>query len=270
MVDLEAQADVAYKTDYHHKLRGRLWRALEGTRYEDEHGTAAPMGLVFSNIFPWGDIERGDERKLLLASPREGVLAAIADSLQTNREFNVGDMPFSVTELRSLDVDVGEPGTRGVIETATGVIVQLYESQRDTYDIASEHADSSDPTYWRPEHTVEPFRGAVETNLQRKHDRFAPDYVRGPTDVDDDLFEGYELLKTYALPVTVTQGVDLDVVLSKWRFDYRVRDDTHRRQLNLLLDTGVGARNALGFGFANIVERTRPGETELEGQSALP
>lgn len=268
LVELSAQADATYQTDYHHKLRGRIWRALEDTEYEDEHSDGEPMGLAFSNIFPWGDIEEGNIRKLLLASPREELLATIADNFQTDREFNVGEMSFSVTELNPLSVDVGEPGTRGTFETATGVVVRLYGRHRDEYGIDDPH-DEDTPAYWLPEHTVEPFKDAIADNLQRKHDRFEADYLPGPTDVDEDLFEGYELIKTYALPVEVTQGVELEVVLSKWRFDYRVRDDDHRRHLNLALSTGIGGRNAMGFGFANIVEKTRPGETELEGDDAF-
>lgn len=267
MVDLRALADATYQTSYHHKLRGRLWRALEGTEFEDEHGDGEPMGLAYSNIFPWGEIAEGDKRTLLVASPREELLAAIAENLQADPEFNVGEMAFEVDGLSSLDVDVGEPGTRGVIETATGVVVRLYDRHRDEYGIDGEHGDS--PTYWQPEHTIEPFRDAVTENLQQKHDRFAPEYRSGPLAVDSDLFEGYELLKTYALPTTVTEGVELDLVLSKWRLEYRVRDDPHRKQLNLALDTGIGGRNALGFGFVNVVERTQPGETELEGADAF-
>jgi len=267
MVDLRARANAAYQTNYHDKLRGRLWRALEGTRFEEEHGDEEPMGLCYSNVFPWGEIAEDDERTLLIASPREELLAAIAEDLQDDREFNVGEMPFDVDGLTPVEVGVGEPGTRGVIETATGVVVRLYEHHRDEYGIEGEHGDI--PTYWRPEFAIEPFRDAVTETLQRTHERFAPEYLSGPLEVDGELFEGYELIKTYALPTTVTEGVELELVVSKWRFDYRVRDDTHRKHLNLALDTGIGGRNGLGFGFVNIVERTRPGETELEGEDAF-
>jgi len=267
MVRLRAQADAAYQTSYHSKLRGRIWRALQDTRFEEEHSDGEPMGLSFSNIFPWDEITEGDSRKLLLASPREELLAAIAEDLQSDPEFNVGEMAFEVDGLSPLDVDVGEPGTRGVIETATGVVVRLYEQRREEYGIEDEHEDA--PTYWQPEFTIEPFRDAITENLQRKHERFAPEYLPGPEAVDRDLFEGYDLIKTYALPTTVTEGVELELVVSKWRLDYRVRDDTHRKHLNLALNTGIGGRNGLGFGFVNIVERTRPGETELEGQDAF-
>ena len=76
----------------------------------------------------------------------------------------------------------------------------------------------------------------------------------GPSDVDEELFDGYELLKTYALPVTVTEGEEMTYVVSKWRFSYTVRSDHHRRHLNLALDCGVGERNGLGFGFVNLEE----------------
>ncbi|WP_396613674.1 CRISPR-associated endoribonuclease Cas6 (plasmid) [Haloferax sp. S1W] len=266
MVRLNAQCDATYQHAYHHKLRGRVWRALEGSRFDREHDNGQPLGLAFSNIFPWGSIREGDQRSVLFASPRENLLATIARDLQRNREFNVGEMAFEVADLSQLSVDVGEPGTRGVIETATGVVIRLTPEHRARYGIEADHDTA---TYWRPEHTIKPFRDAIRANLQHKHDRFAHEYQDGPTDVEGDLFEGYDLLKTYALPVTVTTGTTLDVLLSKWRFEYRVRDDTHRRHLNLALDAGLGGRNGFGFGFSNIVEKVGPGESELERADAF-
>lgn len=268
LVDLTSRVDTDYATDYHHKLRGRIWRALQDTDYEHEHNDGDPMGLSYSNIFPWGPLSNGDNRQLLIASPREGLLTEIARDLQINRDFHIGKMEFRVSGMTSLDVDVGEPGTRGTIESATGVFVRLYDHHREKYDIETAYATDT-PTYWRPEHTVEPFRDAITDNLQQKHERFAPDYISGPLDVEEDLFEGYDLIKTYAIPVTVTKAVNIDVVVSKWRLNYRVRNDAHRKHLNLALDTGLGGRNALGFGFVNIVDRTRPRETELGGEDAF-
>lgn len=269
LVDLQARADCTYDTAYHDKLRGRIWRALEGTKFDEEHDSGDSLGLTYSNVFPWGDITEGDTYQVLFASPREDLLSAIARDLNRDPEFNVGEMPFDVTDQRSLEVDVGEPGTRGVIETATGVFVRLYEHHREAYGIEDPEASDGSPTYWRPEHTMAPFKDAIAENLQEKHERFAPDYVPGPTDVEDELFEGYDLLKTYSIPVTVTTGVEITAILSKWRLEYRVRDDTHRRHLNLALNTGIGGRNGLGFGFVNVVEKTKPGESELEGADAF-
>jgi len=265
LIRLRARADTAYDNSYHHKLRGRIWRALEGTRYDEIHDENRPKPVAYSNPFPPGDMQEGDERTLLVASPDEELLAHVAADLQDDRELNIGEMPFTVEDLSSLSPDVGEPGTSGTLESGTGVLVRIPPWRFDEYGIDSGHDQAE---FWRPEHTMEPFVNQVEANLDRKHDLYCPEYLPGPSDVGGDLFDGYELIKTFALPVTPTQGERETWVLSKWRLDYTVRDDNHRRHLNLALDVGLGERNSLGFGFMNITEKVPPGETELEGYDA--
>ena len=256
IVRLQTRADTAYDNAYHHKLRGRLWRALEDTKFEKVHSTNDPPGFAYSNPFPPGNMHEGDQRTLLIASPHEELLTHVARDLQADRELNVGEMPFFVEHLNALAPDVGELGSAGTIETGTGLLVRIPPWRREEYGIENGHDDSA--TFWRPEHTMEPLKNQLEANLDKKHRLFAPEYLSGPTEHDGDLFESYELIKTYALPVTVTEGEEMTYVVSKWRFGYRVRDDHHRRHLNLALDCGLGERNSLGFGFANIAEKTHP------------
>lgn len=249
---LSARADAAYDNAHHAKLRGRLWGALDDTKYDERHDADEPPGFCFSLVFPPRDMDEGEERWLLVASPEEELLTHVARDLQSNRELNVGEMPFSIEEIQALSPDVGEPGNRGTLESGTGVLVRIPPWQREAYGIGDDYGDTA--TFWRPEHTMEPFRTQVTANLDRKHGLFAPDYLPGPSDCDGDLFDSYDLLKTYALPVDVTEGQRMTYVLSKWKLGYTVRDDDHRRHLNLALDCGIGERNALGFGFLNLVE----------------
>lgn len=256
LAHLRARADVAYQNNYHHKLRGRIWRALEGTKYESTHNTNKPPGFAFSNPFPPKDMSKGDERTLIVSASQEQLLSAVAADLRENPELNIGEMPFTVDGLSSLSPDVGEPGSSGTIETGTGLLVRIPPWRCDEYGI--DHPGGDSAVYWRPEHTVEPLRKQLEANLDRKHGLFGPDYLPGPSDTEGELFEGYELLKTFAVPLEVTQGQKLTFVLSKWRFNYTVRDDDHRRHLNLALDCGLGERNSLGLGFCNLVEKRDP------------
>jgi CRISPR-associated endoribonuclease Cas6 len=251
LVDLEARADTVYDNAYHHKLRGRIWRALEGTPYDDIHDENRPKGFVYSNPFPPGDMQAGDERTLLVAAADEQLLATVAEDLKNDRELNVGEMPFHVDDLAALSPDVGEPGTSGTLDTGTGVLVRIPPWRFDEYGMDVDHDAAA---FWRPEHTMEPFRNQIEANLDQKHDLFCPDHLPGPSDREGELFDGYELIKTFAIPVTPTEGIEETWVLSKWRFDYTVRDDHHRRHLNLALDVGIGERNSLGFGFMNRVD----------------
>jgi len=247
---LRARRDAAYDSAYHNKLQGRLWGALEDTEYDTLHDENQPKPFTYSNPFPPEDMEEGDERTLLVASPHEDLLAHVAADLKDEPELNIGEMPFTVDEFTPLAPDVGEPGTSGTISTGTGVLVRIPPWRFDEYGIDSEHDEAE---FWRPEHTMEPFQNQIEANLDKKHDLYCPDYLPGPSDVDGELFDGYELIKTFSIPVTPTRGVTETWVLSKWRFDYTVRDDDHRRHLNLALDVGIGERNSLGFGFVNII-----------------
>jgi len=252
IVRLRARADTAYDHTYHNKLRGRLWRALEDTDFEDAHDTNEPPGFAYSNPFPPSDMDEGDERTLLVSSPHEELLTHVARDLQADRELNVGEMPFRVEHLNALAPDVGEPGSSGTLESGTGLLVRIPPWRREAYGIENGHGDSA--TFWRPEHTMEPLRNQLEANLDKKHRLFAPEYLPGPSDCEGELFDSYELIKTFALPVTVTEGQEMTYVLSKWELGYTVRDDDHRRHLNLALDCGIGERNSLGFGFVNVQE----------------
>lgn len=257
LIRLRADADATYQTAYHHKLRGRLWRALEGTEFDDRHGQNRPIGLCFSNPFPPGPISEGDRRTVLVATTDRDLLDAIASDLTQDREFNIGEMPFTIDEVTGIAPDVGEPGTRGVLESGTGVVVRIPPWRFDDYGI---DVDSTEAEFWKPEHSMEPFVTQVGNNIDKKHGLFCPDDLPGPSDVDGDLFDSFELIKTYPLPVTVTEGERRTFILSKWRLGYEVRDDHHRRHLNLALDAGIGERNALGFGFVNVRDKQQPAE----------
>jgi len=248
---LHARADAAYDNTYHHKLRGRIWRALQDTEYEQYHDENRPVGFTYSNPFPPRNMEEGDSRTLLISAPQEGLLAEVAEDLIDERELNIGQMPFFVDELTSLAPDVGEPGSSGSLETGTGLLVRIPPWRAEEYGIENR---GDQAIYWRPEHSMEPLRTQLENNLDKKHRLFCSDHLPGPSNKSYSLFDDYELLKTFAIPVTVSEGEELTYVLSKWRFGYTVRDDDHRRHLNLALDTGLGERNALGFGFMNMAD----------------
>lgn len=253
LIRLRARADAAYQTAYHRGLAGRIWRGLDRSEFDDLHDDDRPTGLSFSNPFPFGAISEGDRRTVIVASANNDVLRAIGADLAADREFNIKEMPFTVEEVVGIDPDVGEPGTEGVLETATGLVIRIPPTRFDEYDI---DAPSDTAEFWRPEHSLRPLKTQLENNLDRKHSLFCPEHLPGPSDVAGQTFDGYELIKTYSLPVAVTEGVEQTYILSKFRFEYEVRDDDHRRHLNLALDTGLGERNSLGFGFVNVRNKT--------------
>jgi CRISPR-associated endoribonuclease Cas6 len=94
----------------------------------------------------------GDDRTLLVASPKEELLAYVAADLLDERELNIGEMLFHVDSVTSLFPDVGEPNSTGTIETGTGMLIRIQPWKADKYDIEPEEA-----IFWQPKHSMEPF-----------------------------------------------------------------------------------------------------------------
>ncbi len=285
-IDLEARRQTAYMNAAHNKLRGLLWQAL-GDGYDEIRNSPRPMPLSFSCVWPWDDpLTPNRTYHVTVASPDEAILHDLADSLRSYQEFNVGEMPLRIVDLHLDNPDVGPAETEGVLETVTGLLCSFSHDVADEYGLDTSPIEGQGPDaelYWRQSHGVGPLREAIRRSLQRRHEYVYPD-LPGPMDVDEPLFTWLDPIKdkvTYPLPFTPTTGTTYTVILSKWRFGYRVRNsggsrntNHHRRHLNLALNTGVGRKTAHGFGFLSIdyESRTNPRAdygitTETESES---
>lgn len=264
-LSLDAIADAAYDSAAHHKLRGRIWRGLEGDEeYAEVHNTNHGIGFAFSNVFPWGNIEEGDRRYLRIASPRRDVLDDLIAHFGRNREFNVGQMRFRVADISAHAPQVGEAGSTGRIDTGTGVFCALNRRLAEEHGLDTSKIDAGESEtklFWRPKHGMEPLQATIRRSLQRTHELYGDEYYDGPTEVDEPLFNEVEPIKddvTYSISFQPATSVDRKVILSKWRLGFRVRDETHRYHLNLALDSGIGQRREHGFGFLNLREQNPP------------
>jgi CRISPR-associated endoribonuclease Cas6 len=256
-IEVEATATTVFDHDHRIATRGRVWSALDETRFGTEHGGPTP-GFNFSRPIPiddpadpWSVIEEGERRVIFVSASREGLLAAVASDLLADRELNLKEMRFEVKDVTPFELDVGPPGSEGIITTGNGVLAV----------VPDQYLPEDDPhegrTYWQEGDRMEPFLHYVRDQLQRQWERFGDESLPGPAEVDGALFSGHELIAEYAKNVHLTRDVERTLILSKWRFPYSVRNDVHREHLNLAVEVGIGGRTPLGFGFLN-TERTDP------------
>ena len=248
LIRLDADREAKYNPEYHHKLRGAIWRYLDGTPFESLHGTDDALPFVFSNPFTPGAIDEGDRKHVLVASPHDELIEALEKQIDPGDEFNIGELPFTIAGTSIFTADVGEPGAVGQLTTASGIYAPLHRDRWDEYDIDPEY--DAEKIGWVPEHSLGLFRQRIRENLEWKHNKIFRDYLDGPAE-GGVLLDDWELEKVYSVEVPVSTEYEYTFVVSKWTLGYRVRSDDHRRWLNLALNTGLGARNALGFGFVN-------------------
>lgn len=252
LVTLEARKEQAYNPEYHHKLRGVIWDNLSGTDHEDLHGRRDTVPFVFSNPFPVKDMKIGEERKFIVSSGHYELIDDLADEFRGKDIVNIGEMSFDVQSVSTFGLDVGEPGSTGLLRTATGVYLPIWEDEWDELGIDVPY--NTDSVGWTEDYSNSIFFQKIVDNLDWKQDTMYGEYLNSPS--RHDLFEGASRNKTYSVTTKVSSedgGYDYTFVVTKWDFEYRVRDEDHRRWLNILLESGIGWRNALGFGFVNKV-----------------
>jgi len=267
---LRARQTAEYPRSNHDKVRGVIWNALDGTRFDAAHDGNLPIGVCPSNVFPYSPtISEGDTKHFLVASPHEDALSAIVRAHPEGEELNIGPLPFTVEDVTVIEPDVGPPGTTGTLKTETGVYTNVPDDICEEYGIEPYRTGS---TFWSSEsnHPLGAFHDSIEQNLQMKHDEFHFPHLEGPQEYNGRLLESADLEKEYAVHIPVTDDHTEQAILTKWQFDYRVRNPDHRRHLQLALSTGLGARNILGLGFLNIVEGSKQlpgGELSTGGPS---
>lgn len=267
-ITLQSERAAKYNNAYHHKLRGRIWRALENTKYEQVHDEPKPLGITFSGIVPYGDISKGDYRRLEIGATNEDVLIKIAESLQRNPEFNIGEMSFVVDGMEAKRVDVGPPGTTGTLVTNTGVLTTIPSDRCAEFGIQT--PDSDKDHYWRGDDPLTAFQKRTRETLETRWQAIdVTPHGPSPAELYEPLFDTWEFLKDYSVPLTVTTDTTFPVVLSKWKLGYTVQSDAHRKVLNFALQTGLGRKTEYGLGNLKLDEVNAPTEDTTAGETTI-
>lgn len=241
LVRLEADKDQAYDAAYHAQLQGAIYRLLEQSGHDDIHDLSPFKFLTFSNVFPPKDMEEGDSRTLLIASPNKPLIEDVAEQIEDTQRIEPGGRQFRVTDVSTFNIN---PEQQGTMITGTPIVVRLAPPAAEEYGIDPQDYDD---VYWRLDHPSQAFIDAIEDNLAHKYetyyDREAP---------ERPYFTSYTSRKQVSVPLQY-EGQDIIVIGTTWELDYECRDRALFRLIKLAYDTGVGELNTSGFGFMNKV-----------------
>lgn len=237
-VRLRARESFDWHNDYGYGVMGRVGEALRDTPYDRSHDDGSPPPYTFSEIRPFShDVKEGHDKYLVFASPESELIRRLAEDFQSNPRLNVGPMRYKIRAAGVADLRVGDSGW---LQSLSGL------------NIALNPDDDGPDEYWGTKNSesgraqdFDAFREALHRSIRGAcRGQFVPEPA-----ADTDLFDGYELVKTFAAPFTVTSGEQITAVRSHWRLQYDVRDEQHRQQLNTLHRSGVGKKTGYGCGM---------------------
>lgn len=250
-----SETDFVWDPTSQYKLRGAIWSALDGTTYEKLHEQSDTPTFTFSNIFPAKGYTEINETvpedtpvMFLISSPHPSLLDTVAADFATREDLEIGDIALSLDRVETRDIDVGRVGEKGTLKTQTGLYIRLPPEEQDRFDIDTPYEEAT--ISWTPDHGMEPFKTRLMENITWKLRTLDPTIQQTP-DSFQQLFDSVTIETTFETNVNVTEDYAYSFIPSVCTFGYTVTSQKHRKWLNTLLDTGLGWRNALGFGFIN-------------------
>lgn len=240
LVNLTAMQKQVYSPSYHVKLQGAMYDILSDAGYGFVHRERPFKFVTFSNVFPPEDMEAGDNRTWLLASPNEELITAVARTIADRHVLEVGDRRYRIRGTSTFEIT---PDETGGMETATPVIVRIPAGRCDQYGIKNEA--NYDDVYWRLDHPEDAFVQEVERNLAAKYRAY---YDAVPP--DRPYFTDLRPQKEVAIPLQYDETT-VQTIGTTWEFDYQCRTRQMYRLIKLAYSAGVGELNTTGFGFVN-------------------
>ncbi|MDG7036556.1 MAG: CRISPR-associated endoribonuclease Cas6 [Nitrososphaerota archaeon] len=216
--------------------------------------------FCFSNIFPYGDFQTGSEKNLLISSPDLEVLKSIESACHRRIE---SDQPIIIDNLRFKISGISKPFRIDLMHdqvniiTATPIVVRIPKAKFEDYGI--ELKINYNYLFWREDIPVDAFVNQLYENIAKKVKGFLRIQEKNlytAHDLDEGYFLpmilSYKFIKSVSKPIVVKQAKQM-IIGSLWNFSFFAENAAQKAALEIAIDSGLGERNSLGFGFVNLI-----------------
>jgi len=233
---------------YFHKAQGFIYNLLRNTSFEKLHDSPGYKFFCFSNFFPYSKtVKSGEEKFFLVSSPNNAFIDALFGKLSSIKDKQlpvfVGEMGFSLNEVKKVASKVKRDCW---IDTATPVTLRIPAYNYARYGLTQ--VQYRNGAFWRSEHSFEAFVKQVEENLFKKFQEFYNLDLQA-----EPLIESFKFKKSVSNRAIIN-GREQPIIGSVWNLKPMLHTGLQQKIWRFALDTGIGERNPLGFGFVNVVK----------------
>lgn len=235
---------------YYYHLQGLIYNLLKGSIYHEIHDMKRYKFFSFSNVLPPYDLKQNDYRTLIISSPDEQFIRYLYEVLQLllgrGTAIKIGVMTFKIDSLCIFQRKIKDSNFNLI--TGTPIIVR---NSRERYkkEYGFELDGKYDEVYWRNGHPIDLFLSSLKENLLRKYAAFhgsmkSTSYDRMST---SQLFTRWTFKKQISTRLFI-KGSEQVIIGTTWEFGF---NPNGKDLVQFGLDSGLGERNSLGFGFMN-------------------
>jgi CRISPR-associated endoribonuclease Cas6 len=259
IIRLRTIENTRYEMQYHYHLQGFIYNLLRGSVYYDHvHDKEGYKFFCFSNIFPAKDLEKNDVRTLIISSPDPQFIRYLYEmsNMRLNRlnEVKVGTMNFKVDSMQELSTKIPDNSSFSLV-TGTPIIVRIPKEKYIAYD--SELTKKYDYVYWRSEHPTSLLINQLQDNIWKKYIQYHQErYVRygevGTQNYNNNsIFSDFRFKKQISTRLLINRQCHIVIgTVCEFKFG---SGSNNKDIIEFAIDSGLGERNSLGFGFMNLM-----------------
>ncbi|AEK72022.1 hypothetical protein GQS_00595 [Thermococcus sp. 4557] len=229
-VSFRAPSDTGPLRPNKHAVQGFIYNMLKGTEYGARHDQPRFKFFTFSDFF-----KENSRWTFLVSSPDRDFIRALYSAIKEKDRLYIGTHELYLAELRKFNLPL-----KNRFQTGSPVVLYL-DAEANEYFKLHAHRDL---TF---------FLERLKENAEKKYNAFYDDdfILEGP--IFDRMIP--KVRKNGKLDVyvkVVKNGVPFPVIGSNWELLERDRiRPSERRFYRFIMDTGLGEKNSLGFGFLN-------------------
>lgn len=245
ILHFKAAADQSYHSCDYNKIRGFVNKLFLNSGMIGIHDKEGYKPYSFSNIFPYGDMKEGEQKKFILASPSDMIIDRILNHLpeMMGKVVNIGNNSYVLEDFKAVKkIDLSAPL---YLTSSTPIIIRIPERNYNLYNVP-EGDRKTRYIYWRPHIAFDSFIKQLSENIIKKYNDFYGTSVQYP-----NLFEQFIFKKPVYTRLITDRGKSYGVAASLWDFRWNNLEPIQKKLLSFGIDAGFGERNGWGFGFIN-------------------
>ncbi len=222
------------KIDYYrfnkYYIQSAIYSFLVGTNYENLHNNRSFKFFTFSDAFPSGCLNPGEEKTIIISSPDEEFINTLYEKMNLIGIIYFNDEPLQISSLKKFSINL----KKVVFETGSPIV--LYKDNKENKYLSFKKGD-----------TLNFFLERLRDNSIKKiRAYYGEDY-----EWDQLIFDTLSFHKEVSIQFKKFNSSFI-IIGTVW---YKLEKSRYDRKLlnlyNFIMETGLGEKNSLGFGFVS-------------------
>jgi CRISPR-associated endoribonuclease Cas6 len=207
-----------------YNIQGMIYEALGDSKFGEIHDEPKFKYFTYSDFF----YDRHGNGTLIVSSPDPRIIDIIVDWVKDCNSICLGPREYEIRKIKVI-----KPRLHHEFKSGSPVVLYL-DSDTGEYFSFRKHGDISF------------FLDRLKDNALKKYEFFTGIQL----DFQSPLFDEVELRRELAVPVNI-RGTELVFIGSMWNSLVKSDIGDFEHFYRFLMDTGLGEKNSLGFGFIN-------------------